>query len=44
VVGQVIDVLAGDKPDEIADLALVVVAGKPRERAGIDFLACRELG
>jgi hypothetical protein len=43
-IGDVVQVLAGDEPDDIADLALVVEVPELRERAGVDLLVPGELG
>src|ERR1700684_792058 len=41
--GQVVDVFAGDEPDELADGMFGVEAGHMGEGAGLDLLVCREL-
>src|SRR6266566_5669506 len=44
VVGQVVEVLACNEPDDVADLALTVVAGKSCECIHVDLLLGREFG
>ena len=43
-VGDVVNVLAGDAPDDLADLAFGPEAGEAGEGCGVDFLVAGELG
>jgi len=44
MVGDVVDVLAGDAPDDLADVALGPEASEAGEGRGVDFFIAGELG
>jgi hypothetical protein len=43
-VGDVVEVLAGNEPDDLADLAFGIEAGEAGKGCGVDFFVAGELG